>query len=345
MRFYRHEIRRRIYYRVTNMMLFLRYIKDKFPYILLFLIIETIYNVTFSLFEFPMEAVLYPSALAFIVAFTFFVVGFSKTKRRHTLITEVMNFSGDTAASMPRPKSIYDRDYTQIIEALCSEIKAGETLATAKYNRMVDYYTMWAHQIKTPISSMRLQLQQEDSPLSRALSSDLLHIDQYADMVLAFMRLDSDTTDYILKEYSLDRMIRCAVKKYASEFILRQIKLNYETTSASAVTDEKWLTFVIEQLISNALKYTPEGSVSIYVEKPKTLCIADTGIGILPEDLPRIFERGYTGINGRSDHKATGIGLYLCKRICESLGHRITASSSESGTVIRIDLSQVRHDE
>ena len=192
---------------------------------------------------------------------------------------------------------------------------------------------------------MHLKLQQEDSELSRSVSSDLLKIDQYADMVLAFLRLDSDYTDYVLKEHTLDPIIRQAIKKYASEFILRRITLCYEPITAKVVTDEKWLAFVIEQLISNALKYTVEGTVSIYFEKPSTLCIADTGIGISKEDLPRIFERGYTGINGRADRKATGIGLHLCKRICSNLGHDISAYSDEKGTTIRINLSQTRHDE
>ncbi len=105
------------------------------------------------------------------------------------------------------------------------------------------------------------------------------------------------------------------------------------------LTDGKWLTFVIEQLLSNALKYTNTGSITIEQEYPMILCIRDTGIGIAPEDLPRVFEKSYTGYNGRTDKKASGIGLYLCKRICDNLGHHITIESSlESGTVARINL-------
>ena len=127
---------------------------------------------------------------------------------------------------------------------------------------------------------------------------------------MTFLRLDSESTDYVLKEYALDPIICQAVRKYAPAFIMRKLTLDYKPVDVSVVTDEKWLLFVIEQLLSNALKYTLSGSVSIYLETPRTLCIADTGIGIAPEDLPRIFERGYTGINGRDDKKASGIGLY-----------------------------------
>ena len=107
------------------------------------------------------------------------------------------------------------------------------------------------------------------------------------------------------------------------------------------LTDEKWLEFVMEQLLSNALKYAPGGTVSIYLEGPEQLVIADDGIGIAPEDLPRIFEKGFTGYNGRGDQKASGLGLYLCRRVCAKLGHTITAESTpDHGTAIRIGLDQ-----
>ena len=160
-------------------------------------------------------------------------------------------------------------------------------------------------------------------------------------MVLCYLRLNSSSTDYLIQEYSLDDIIKQAVKKFAGQFIRKKIRLDFQQTQARVITDEKWLSFVIEQVLSNALKYTPSGTITINMEAPKTLCIRDTGIGIAPEDLPRIFEKGYTGYNGRKDKKASGIGLYLCRRICENLGHRITANSSlESGTVIRIHLEQ-----
>ena len=152
------------------------------------------------------------------------------------------------------------------------------------------YYTLWAHQIKTPIASIRLNQQNEDSEFSRRVAEDLQRIEQYVDMVLAFLRLDSDSTDYVFMEYDLDGIVRSAVKKFSTQFIRRRINLVYEPLGKKVVTDEKWLSFVVEQVLSNALKYTPSGTVGIYIEEPTTLCISDTGIGIAPEDLPRIFE-------------------------------------------------------
>ena len=164
---------------------------------------------------------------------------------------------------------------------------------------------------------------------------------QYVEMVLCYLRLDSGSTDYIIREYDLDSIIKQAIKRFAPQFIRRRIQLFYEPVHASVLTDEKWLLFVMEQVLSNALKYTESGSITIVLETPLTLCIRDTGIGIAPDDLPRIFEKGYTGYNGRSDKKASGIGLYLCRRICKNLGHTITALSSlDAGTEIRLGLAR-----
>ena len=216
-----------------------------------------------------------------------------------------------------------------------------ESAAEQKNQDMVDYYTLWVHQIKTPIASMRLTLQNQDTALARKLLSDLFRIEQYADMVMAFLRLDTVSGDYVFRELSLDAVIRQAAAKFASEFIQRKIRLEYEPVNETVVTDEKWLSFVLEQILSNGLKYTREGSIRIYMTSPKTLCIADTGMGIDAGDLPRIFEKGYTGYNGRKDKKASGIGLYLCRRICTNLGIGISVSSKPgSGTVVMLKLEQ-----
>lgn len=188
---------------------------------------------------------------------------------------------------------------------------------------------------------MGLTLQNQDTALSRQLMGQLTRISQYADMALAYLRLDSEHTDYVIRSCDLDAVIREAVKKFSGEFIRRGIHLEYKGVNQKVITDEKWLEFVLEQLISNALKYTPAGSVAIYQEPGPTLCVADTGIGIAPEDLPRIFENGYTGINGRRDKRASGIGLYLCRRVCQNLGHEISAESTPGkGTTIRLNLAR-----
>lgn len=266
---------------------------------------------------------------------------FQKALRKHKKLQKLQEMTAAVMEDFPEAVTQDDIDYQQLIQQLREEQRQLENQMSIRYADMVEYYTIWAHQIKTPIASMRLHLQNEDSSFSRRLSDDLFRIEQYVEMVLMFLRLDSASTDYVIQEYDLDRIVKQAVKKYASQFINKKIQLRYHPLNTTVLTDEKWLLFVLEQVLSNALKYTPSGSVAIDLESPKTLCIRDTGIGIAPEDLPRIFEKGYTGYNGRSDKKASGIGLYLCRRICRNLGHTITANSSlESGTVIRIQLER-----
>ena len=190
---------------------------------------------------------------------------------------------------------------------------------------------------------MKLAFQGEDSALSRRLSVDLFRIEQYVDMVLVYLRLDSEYTDYVFKECNMDEVIKNSVKKFASEFIGRKLPLEYEPEDVTVVNDSKWLEFVIGQIISNSLKYTETGGIKIYFKEPKMLVIEDTGIGIAEEDLPRIFEKGYTGYNGRTDGSASGIGLYLCRRICGNLHIGIQAESEVGkGTKIILDLNQYK---
>ncbi|MBR4289701.1 MAG: sensor histidine kinase [Oscillospiraceae bacterium] len=302
-----------------------------------------IFTLTFWLYRLPVEAVLYPTAVCTVLGLVLLVIDFRRVLRKHQKLERIQTLSDAIGENFPEIEGLEDEDYQQIILLLHEEQTQFHTDTARRYEEMVDYYTIWAHQIKTPIASMRLTLQNEDSQLSRKLSGELFRIEQYVEMVLMFLRLDSDSTDYVIREHDLDAIVRQAVRKFAGEFISRRLQLVYEPVQAKVITDEKWLSFVIEQVLSNALKYTPSGSITISLEAPKILCIRDTGMGIAPEDLPRIFEKGYTGYHGRADKKATGIGLYLCKRICNNLGHTITARSIvDVGTIIDIDLTQTK---
>ena len=322
------------------MKLLLKYLKQRRRVIVAAAIFFIIFTVSFALYELPVKAVLYPAALCLLIGAVFAAAGCIGAARRRDTLKRIKTLTDISDEDLLPAENIDNEDYIDIIRLLSREFSEYKTETAKKYADMTDYYTVWVHQIKTPIAAMKLSLQNEDSPLSRKLSADLFRIEQYVEMVLTFLRLDSGSTDYVIKEYALDPIIKQSVKKFAGEFISRRISLIYEPTDHKAVTDEKWLSFVIEQVISNALKYTPSGSISIKCERGR-LIIKDTGIGISAEDLPRIFENGYTGYNGRTDKKASGIGLYLCKRICANLGHDISARSEvDVGTAITIDLTR-----
>lgn len=323
------------------MKLFLSYIWYHKGVILTYLLFSLIFYIVFALYHLPPEAVLYPCGICFVIMVIIIIADFVKALRRHRRLEEIRQYTAAMMEDFPKAQSVEEEAYIQIITLLKKEISELETAQTEKYNDVIEYYTLWAHQIKTPIASMRLTLQNEDSEVSRRISSDLFRIEQYVEMVLTYLRLDSDSSDYVFRECQIDDIIRMSVKKFASEFIGRHLSLDFTPTKQTAVTDEKWLGFVIEQIISNALKYTREGGIRIYTETPECLCIEDTGIGIAPEDLPRIFEKGYTGHIGRTDKHSSGIGLYLCKRICDNLGIGITVrSETDKGTKVCLNLEQ-----
>lgn len=325
------------------MKLFLSYLRQRRRVFIAAVLFCIIFSVSFVLYHLPIGAIIYPALLCLVPGIIMIALDFTRVKREHQSLNLIHSISDIIAQTFPKIDGIKDEDYQQIIRLLADEHRQYRVDTDHKYSEMIDYYTVWAHQIKTPIASMRLHLQNEDSALSRTLSSDLHRIEQYVEMVLTFLRLNSESTDYVIKEYDLDKIIKQAVRKFSADFIGRKLSLVYEPVNTTVVTDEKWLSFVIEQVLSNALKYTPAGSITITLENEKTLRIRDTGIGIAPEDLPRIFEKGYTGYNGRADKKASGIGLYLCKRICNNLDHTIAVRSIvDVGTIIDIDLAQTK---
>ncbi len=323
-------------------MKFLRdYLKAKRGGLFLWLVSCLTFGLVFYLYELPLLAVLYPTLICVVFWLIYIVRDIYRTKERHRSLQRVADLGGAYVEEAFLPsRSVEERDYQKIIERLGKEKYDLQVRMNQQYQNMIEYYTIWAHQIKTPLTSMRLHLQKEDSAFSRSIYLDLLRIEQYVEMVLMFLRLDSDSTDYVFRKYKLDDIVKDAVKKFAAEFIDRGIRLSYKPLEAEVITDEKWLSFVIEQIISNALKYTPSGKVIITWEKKQVLCIRDTGIGIAPEDLPRIFEKGYTGYNGRSDKKASGLGLYLCQRICKNLGHKLWVESvPDEGTAVYLQLA------
>jgi len=197
-----------------------------------------------------------------------------------------------------------------------------------------DYYAMWTHQIKTPIQAMKLLLEKMEycGREGFLMREELFKIEQYVGMVLGFQRLKGIAMDLVLQEYVLYDLVKQVVKKDSVLFINKGIGLELEKMEYKVLTDEKWFTFCVEQLLSNSIKYTPHGKIRIWGEEKEDkvkLYIEDTGIGIRPEDLPRIFERGFTGCNGRLEKKSTGIGLYLCRQIFRHLGIAAQVESEE----------------
>lgn len=320
---------------------FFTYIHENIGRIVLPLCCVAIFAAVFALYGFPLEAVLYPTVLCAGFFLVRVIICSISQHKKHINLQRLTMLPDNLIDELNKYDEQIDTDYREIITELINRNAASASASAAKLSDIEEYYTTWLHQIKTPIAAMKLTLQNEDTAIARKLSDNLFRIEQYAEMAMCYLRLGSDSTDYLFKEHNLDQIVKDSIKRFAGQFIGKGVKLKYSESGKTVITDEKWLGFVIDQVISNAIKYTTSGYVSIYTESPLTLCIADTGCGIAPDDLPRIFERGYTGYNGRADKRASGLGLYLCKTICDRLGHTITAESNPgNGTIIKLDLSK-----
>lgn len=327
--------------------IFWEYIKQYRKTALIFIVFSGIFAAVFSLYDLEAEAVIYSASLCLILALAVLAVNFYFYFRQHKERMDLLQNIEIQSDNLPEPKTLSDKDYWAIINKLKRLLSDSINLRSSRQKESIEYYTTWIHQIKTPISVMQMILQGEDTAEHLELSNQLFRIEQYVEMVLNYIRLGGDSSDFVFMEYDVDDIIKQAVHKYAPQIIRKRIKLSYEplpkTDSVTVVIDEKWLLFILEQLLSNAVKYTEKGGIAISVTSDKKLIIADTGIGIAEEDLPRIFEKGFTGYNGRSDKKSTGLGLYLCKLTADKLSHKIEVSSEiGKGTVFSIDLNRYR---
>lgn len=324
----------------STVKIFADYIKQYRFGIILFVLSLLICFLVFTLYSLEAEAVLYSFGLSLAMFLTVGTVRFvfyaKRYRERKNLLSNIRLLSG----SMPKAETPMEQDYQDMISTLKHDLDSELTQRDSLLQDNIEYYTTWVHQIKIPISVMQMILQGEDTQEHHELSSQLFRIEQYVEMVLNYSRLGG-SSDFVFKSYDIDAIIKQAVHKYAPQFIRKHIGLRYDPVSIEIVTDAKWLSFMLEQLLSNAVKYTQQGTVTITVSEDKILSIADTGIGIAKEDLPRIFEKGYTGYNGRENKKSTGIGLYLCKLTADRLSHKISVESvAGQGSVFSVDLNR-----
>lgn len=235
-------------------------------------------------------------------------------------------------AQTPLEKLLQER-----VEELEYEQKNQLLVEQEKYNDLLDYYTLWVHQVKTPIAASSLLIGDlKDKEAKAQLEQELFKIESYVHLVLQYLRLESFHDDLVLKQENLADLVREVVKKYALFFIQQGLSLNLHDLDHTIVTDKKWFLVILEQVLSNSLKYTKEGSIEIYFHEG-SLYIKDTGLGIQNADLLRVFERGFSGYNGRLTQQSSGLGLYLSKKIADQLGHKIAIDSQVGqGTTVSI---------
>ena len=316
------------------------YIKEKCWVLVLLGVCIGMFAWVLALYDLPTEAAGYGGLLCFILLLICGVVDFLQWRRR---VLDLEGMTGQAALLLPLLPEAHDLEeaaYRELLTELNEDRRNAVSALDARNRETMDYYTMWVHQIKTPIAAMRLILQEDETEQGLALKTELFRVERYVELVLSYLRLDGRASDYVIRQVNVDNVLRQAVRKYAPLFIRGKVALELRETELKVLSDEKWLQLVIEQVLSNAVKYAPGGHVTVWSEGEQLL-IQDDGVGIAAEDLPRIFERGFTGCNGRMDKRSTGIGLYLCKEICGKLGHTISVDSEQGkGTRITIGLAR-----
>lgn len=329
--------------------IFRTFLKERIRNICMYLGFIGIFWVVFSLYDIDISAVGYAFLLSVVWLLGYGIIDFYKYVGKCYALRETSQKIDVDIDALPDAGTLLEENYQKIIRQLHDERLEIESRERISRQEMKYYYSMWAHQIKTPIAALRVLIQASEEnededentrELIREMKMELFKIEQYVDMVLTYVRMENMSSDLVFTRYPLDGLVRQAVRKYSQMFILRRIRLQLDPLDRTVLTDEKWFVFVLEQILSNALKYTSEGCISIYMQD-SVLVVEDTGIGIYPEDLPRVFERGFTGYNGRNNKKSTGIGLYLCKTIMTKLGHEIWIESEVgTGTKVYIKLER-----
>lgn len=312
--------------------------------VLIFCLWFGILALVFYLSNAPMDAVLYAGLLCAIAGSVAAVYDFYHFYRHRKELERLLESIDVQVDAMPEPRNKIDELYTEIIKELHRQKREVESRTYVEKKELMDYFTLWAHQIKTPISAMDLILQNKGHQAGeedKELAMELFNVEEYVNTAMSYVRVQDMTSDLAFEKIALDDLVRKAVKKYASIFIRKKIRMDFQETGHEVVTDKKWLMMVLEQILSNSLKYTEiGGTISIHMEGTD-LIVRDTGIGIRAEDLPRIFEKGFTGENGRRFSKSTGQGLYLCKVMMSRLSHEIKVESKEGeGTAVILDLEQ-----
>lgn len=300
--------------------------------LLLLLIVFSIMGMFAFIFEDGRSLLEYQLLLAFLLASFFLGMDLASAYKEYR--NQLFYASG-------RPQTALEALLFEKLALLEMDKKNRAIEEREKLNDLMDYYTLWAHQIKTPIAASSLLVGEiEDKKVKNQLEQELFKIESYVNIVLQYLRLESFHEDLVLKKENAEDLVKEIVKKYAIFFIQKGLSLNLHDLDRTIITDRKWFVVILEQVLSNSLKYTSQGGIEIYFQED-ALYIKDSGLGIQDADLLRVFERGFSGYNGRLTQQSSGLGLYLSKKIADELGHQISiASQVGHGTTVMISFSE-----
>ena len=321
---------------------FTSYLKSRSLYIGLIVGSNVSIAILFFAFEIPTFIMISYYALLLLFLGICMLVEYTNKRRFYNKMKSLLSELNEKyllAEMLPEPGFIEGQILNDILT------QTGKSMATNVSEHALimeeyrDYLEMWIHEVKSPIASARLIIDNDENQVAKSISDELDKVENYLTQALFYARSSNVEKDFVLKELGLKQIVGRALRQHVKDFASKKIKLDMDGVSGTVFSDQKWLIFILNQIISNAVKYTSKHPELIFYTTSKaasiTLYIKDTGVGIPSHDLQRVFEKGFTGENGRRFEKSTGIGLYLCRKMCEQIGIHIEINSEvDVGTTV-----------
>ena len=319
-------------------MKFTKYIKDKIYYILAFIIYIILISIYLKAMETEIPAIIIVIAISTIFFCAGFVISYIKSNKYLKDIDKMMDNLTEKyliTEVMPKPNRAERFAYYRILKKANKSMLENISIIKQQQKDYKEYIESWVHEIKIPITSVKLLCENNKSDITTKIDEEIEEINNFVEQALFYARMDQVSNDFMIKNINLNNVIRNVLARNKKIMIQNNMKVELNNVNTNCYTDEKWLEFIVNQIIQNAIKYRKEKNANIVItisenKENVILNIKDNGIGIKTSEIDRIFDKGFTGTNGRNQKKSTGIGLYLCKRLCQEIGMEIEANSKEN---------------
>lgn len=315
-----------------------KYVKDKINYILVFIVYCLIILAYLNAMQVNNNVtifILLISSVLFIVTFIITFVRKNKYINGINSILDSLNEKYLISEVMDKPKREENLAYYRILARSNKSMLENVNKVKEIQKDYKEYIESWVHEIKIPITSAKLLCENNKSEITDKIEDEVEEINNFVEQVLFYARLDNVSNDFMIRKVDLAEVIRNVLSRNKKMMIQNNMRVEVKNINLEAFTDEKWLEFILNQIIINSIKYKKEKDAVVYIEVAEQkdnviLQVKDNGIGIKKSEIDRIFDKGFTGTNGRNSKRSTGIGLYLCKRLSKELGMEITAQSVEN---------------
>ena len=316
-------------------MKFSRYVKDKINYTLGFIVYCMIIIAYTGAMQIDKDVSIVIITISLIFFVTGVIINYWKKNKYIKNIEKIMDGLDEKyliSEVIDKPKREENLAYYKLLKRANKSML--ENVTDVK-NTQKEYIESWVHEIKIPITSAKLLCENNKSEITNKIDEEIEEINNYVEQALFYARLDQVSNDFMIRKIKLADVIKNVLSRNKKIMIQNNMKVELKNTDVSAYSDEKWLEFILNQIIINSIKYKKEQNATIIIETTENkenvkLKIKDNGIGIKKSEIDRIFDKGFTGTNGRNQKKSTGIGLYLCKRLCEEIGMNLKAESIEN---------------